>query len=68
MGELNKTTLLIVLIIVCFAAIVLISGIVCLLIGIKKDKSNVVFLGACLIGGSISFIISFLCTLLKWKP
>ena len=65
MEELNETTLLIVLIIVCFAAIILISGIVCLLIGIKKDKNNIVFLGGCLIGGSISFIISFLYSLLK---
>ena len=66
MEELSEITLLIiVLIIVCFAAIILISGIVFLFIGIKKDKASVVFIGGCLIGGSISFIISFLYSLLK---
>ena len=44
MGELSKTMSQPVLIIVCIAAIVLISGIVCLFIGIKKNKDNVVFL------------------------
>lgn len=65
MGELSETMSQTVLIIVCLAVIVLISGIVCLLIGIKKDKNDVVFLGICLMGGSICFIISFLYNLLK---
>ena len=63
MGELSSN--ICALVIVCIAAIILFSGIVCLLIGIKKDKNDVVFLGICLMGGSICFIISFLYSLLK---
>lgn len=50
--------------IVCFAVIVFIIGIICLFSGIKK-KTNLKFIGICLIGGFISFTISFLITLIK---
>ena len=52
------------LVIVCFAIIVLIIGIICLFCGIKK-KTNLKSIGICLICGSISFTISFLITLLS---